>query len=217
MFVVLLAGSLLFIGCGTSTKTGKVGKVTDIDGNEYSTITIGAQVWMAENLKTTTYNDGKLIPYVCVDSLWKGLKTDAYTWYNNDSTSNKATQGALYNWNAINTGKLCPTGWHVPSDKEWRQLTDYLGGENVAGSDMKTTTGWNKQGNGTNSSGFSAIPAGYRSSKGSFSSRGISGYWWSSTPSTENSWYCVIFSKDGTAFKYYGQRESGFSVRCVKK
>ncbi len=216
MFVVILAGSLLFIGCGNSTKSGKIGKVKDIDGNEYSTIIIGTQVWMTENLKTTKYNDGKLIPNVTVDSIWSKLKTDAYSWYNNDSTTTKATLGALYNWNTINTGKLCPTGWHVPSDKEWRHLTDYLGGENVAGSDLKTTTGWNKGGNGTNSSGFSAIPAGYRSSKGSFSSRGISGYWWSSTPNPENSWYCVIFSKDFTAYKYYGQRESGFSVRCVK-
>lgn len=190
--------------------------IKDIDGNEYSTVTIGSQVWMAENLKTTKYNDGKLIPNVEVDSVWRDLKTDAYSWYNNDLATNKASLGALYNWNAVNTGKLCPTGWHVPSDKEWRNLTAYLGGDNVAGIELKTTGGWNKEGHGTNSSGFSAIPSGYRNSKGSFSSHGISGYWWSSTPNTVNAWYLVLFSKDGTAFKYYGLPESGFSVRCVK-
>ena len=212
----ILTGSFLLFGCGTNTKSGKNVVIKDIDGNEYSTVAIGTQVWMAENLKTTKYNDGKLIPNVEVDSVWRDLKTDAYSWYNNDLATNKASLGALYNWNTVNTGKLCPTGWHVPSDKEWRNLTAYLGGENMAGNDLKTTSGWNKEGNGTNSSGFSAIPSGYRSSKGSFNARGISGYWWSSTPNTVNAWYCVIFSKDGTAFKYYGLPESGFSVRCVK-
>jgi uncharacterized protein (TIGR02145 family) len=170
---------------------------------------------MTDNLKTTKFNDGTPITNVKEDESWKGLTTMAYCWFKND-TVNKSTYGAYYNWYTVTTGKLCPSGWHVPSDKEWRVLTDFLGSELVAGNNMKYESGWSNKGNGTNSSGFSALPYGYRNSKGSFSSQAISAYFWSSSESAPNAWYCVLFSKDATAFKYYGNKESGFSVRCLK-
>ncbi len=169
-----------------------------------------------ENLKTTKYNDGTPIANVTDDQAWKELKTGAYSWYKNDSSAYKAKLGAFYNWYAVNTGKLCPTCWRVASDKEWRVMTNLLGGEMVAGMAMKTASGWSNNGNGNNSSAFTAIPTGYRSAKGPFSSQGVSGYWWSSSSTELNAWYCVLFSKDATAYKYYGTKESGFSVRCLK-
>ncbi len=213
----ILAGIFLIVSCGSGTKSGKSGNVSDIDGNVYSTVAIGGQTWMTENLRTTKYNDGTAIPNV-TDQAWSELKTGAYSWYENDSATFKSTYGAVYNWYTVHTGKLCPAGWHVPTDKEWRALTDFLGGELVAGKEMKATTGWigNENENETNSSGFSAIPCGYRNYKGSFGSSGKSGYWWSSTPFNDNAWYCVLFRGDATANKFYGRTQSGFSVRCIK-
>jgi uncharacterized protein (TIGR02145 family) len=103
------------------------GSVTDIDSNVYRTIQIGAQTWMAENLKTTRYDDGNAIPNIIDNSLWVTLKTGAYRWYNNNKFAYKNLYGALYNWYTVRTGKLCPVGWHVPSDDEWKQLEMALG------------------------------------------------------------------------------------------
>ena len=131
---------------------------TDIDGNVYHTVTIGTQIWMVENLKTTRYNDGSPIPFVTDSSSWSNLTTPGYCWYNNDTT-NKNTYGALYNWFAVNTGKLAPTGWHVPTDDEWTTLTTYLGGESIAGGKLKETgtTHWRTPNAGaTNEIGFTA-------------------------------------------------------------
>jgi uncharacterized protein (TIGR02145 family) len=211
---LLLTGLFLFGSC-TNNTNGKKGKVSDVDGNVYETLTLGTQNWMVENLKTTKFNDGSVIPNV-TDSSWKALKSGAYCWYGNDSAANKKDFGALYNWFAVSTGKLCPAGWHVPSDKEWRMLTDYFGSESVAGKEMKSTSGWSKSGNGLNSGGFTALPAGYRSAKGSFGSRYGGGYWWSSSLSGDYAWYCVILSNENTANKFYSHKESGFSVRCVE-
>lgn len=93
--------------------------LVDIDGNTYKTVLFGKQLWMAENLKTTKYNDGSTIPLVNNSSEWGELTQPAYCWYNNDLKNNKNQYGALYNWYAVETGKLCPIGWHVPSDKVW--------------------------------------------------------------------------------------------------
>ena len=93
--------------------------VADIEGNIYSALRIGNQIWMAENLKTTKFNDGTLIPFVSSNLEWNKLSQPAYCWYNNDELNNRKLYGALYNWFAVETGKLCPLGWHVPTDKEW--------------------------------------------------------------------------------------------------
>jgi hypothetical protein len=114
---------MLFIGLtGLHAQT-----VKDIEGNVYKTITIGNQVWMAENLKTTKLNDGTGIPIVTENSSWEAINTPAYCYYDNNS-SNNSVYGALYNWYAVKTNKLCPKGWHVPYDKEWTNLKPLLGG-----------------------------------------------------------------------------------------
>jgi hypothetical protein len=108
--------------------------VTDIDGNIYSTVTIGTQTWMKQDLKTTRYNDGAAIPLVTDNTAWAALTTPGYCLYNNTNNADSIrTFGALYNWYAVNTGKLAPTGWHVATDAEWTTLTTYLGGTTVAG------------------------------------------------------------------------------------
>jgi len=114
--------------------------VKDIDGNEYPTVVIGEQEWMAENLKTTRFNDGTSIPLVTDELKWNRTFSPAYTWYNNDKDQYKDAYGALYNWYAVNTEKLCPQGWHVPTEAEWSILTDYLGGKTIAGGKMKIIT-----------------------------------------------------------------------------
>jgi uncharacterized protein (TIGR02145 family) len=102
-------------------------KITDKDGNVYTSVTIGTQTWMVENLKTTKYNDGTAIPNVTDFSAWRNLITPAYSWPYNDASTYKAAYGGIYNWYAVNTGKLCPTGWHVPANNEWNTLQTYLG------------------------------------------------------------------------------------------
>ena len=157
--------------------------VTDIDGNVYHTVKIGAQTWMVENLRTTRYNDGTAIPLVTGNTAWGSLTTPGYCWYNNDQATYGSTYGALYNWYAVNRGKLCPTGWHVATDAEWTQLTDYLGGVWVAGGKMKEAglSHWESPNEGaTNSSGFTALPGGHRISAGSFYLLALHALFWSS-------------------------------------
>jgi uncharacterized protein (TIGR02145 family) len=195
------------------------GTFSDIDGNVYKTIKIGTQTWMAENLKTTKYNDGTDIPLVEDAGGWAALSTPGYCWYNNDATANKATYGALYNWYTVNTGKLCPTGWHVPSDAEWAVLINYLGGKAVSGSKLKEIglTHWLDQNpSATNETGFTALPGGYRQNNGSFVTNGFSAYWWSSTEITTSlaaCWWIDTYSK---VEAYGDDMPRGFSVRCIK-
>jgi len=154
--------------------------VKDADGNIYHTVTIGTQVWMAEDLKTTRYNDGTPIPYVTDTVEWGSLHSGAYCWANNDE-SNKTVYGALYNWYTTNTGKLCPTGWHVSSNNDWETLINYCGGWEIAGGKLKEagTAHWDAPNVGaTNEFGFTALPAGGRVCNGKFSILGRDlGYW----------------------------------------
>jgi uncharacterized protein (TIGR02145 family) len=205
MFLILVFAGILIISCN-NPKT-----VQDIDSNVYKTVKIGNQTWMAENLKVTKYNDGEVIPNV-TDIAWALLTTPGYCWYNND-ISNKNIYGALYNWYTVNTGKLCPSGWHVPSDAEWKELKDYLGYE--AGSKLKETdtTHWNSPNTGaTNETGFLALPGGIRSF--SFHSIGLMGLWWSVTAKdTAQAWSYAIHNN---LFRTENYVESGLSVRCIK-
>ncbi len=204
----------------TTANFPNCGTVIDADGNVYHTVTIGTQCWMVENLKTTKYNDGTAIPLVTDDTAWAGLTTPGYCWYNNDKLTYGNTYGALYNWYTVNTGKLCPAGWHIPSDAEWTTLTTFLGGESVAGGKMKEagTTHWASLNTGANnSSGFTALPAGYRASDGTFSGIGDYGYWWSSTKrNTSNAWNRVLFYNFFGVERYNYPKQYGFSVRCVR-
>lgn len=197
------------------------GTMTDQDGNVYKTVTIGTQTWMAENLRTNKYNDGTAIPNITDDDEWRGLSTGAFCNYNNTiNTDTIATYGRLYNWFAVNTGKLAPKGWHVPTDAEWSALTTYLGGESVAGGKLKEidTTHWaSPNTSATNESGFTALPGGYRDYTGTYDDIGFGGYWWSATESTAASaWGRVMDGNYSYVVRDSYGKEVGFSVRCVR-
>jgi uncharacterized protein (TIGR02145 family) len=215
-----------------TTLTGVTGTVTDIDGNTYQTIGIGYQIWMAENLKTTKYNDGTAIPNIAIDATWAAATTGVYSDYGN-TPANSTTYGRLYNWYAVdnntatkvasNGGKnVCPTGWHVPTDDEWTTLTTYLGGEVVAGGKLKETglTHWITLNSGaTNETGFTALPGGDRLLNGKYEYIGLSGVWWTSTEnSAVNAWAWdrnMLFS-DTNVHRSATYKQDGFSVRCLK-
>jgi uncharacterized protein (TIGR02145 family) len=205
------------------------GSVVDVEGNTYKTIQIGTQTWMAENLKTIKYNDGNQIPNVTLWSSWGKLTTGAYCWYSNDESSYKAAYGALYNWYAVSSGKLCPAGWHVPELSEWNTLVNYLGGERVAGGKMKEigTTHWTSPNAGaTNESGLTALPGGvlqksiYNNMYDHFSQIGTYGVWWSRTlDQATNNIGSLSLRYDITEILYLGYGSTltrGNSVRCVK-
>jgi uncharacterized protein (TIGR02145 family) len=204
------------------------GSMTDQEGNVYKTIVIGTQEWMAENLNTSIYRNGDAIPTGLSNAEWENTintQQGAWAYYNNDA-SYACPYGKLYNWYAcVDARQLCPVGWHVPSDDEWTVLTDFLGGEGVAGGKMKTTgtidaaTGlWLYPNTGaTNNSGFSGAPGGLRYGSGVYDSFGYNGYWWSSSEAgTFNAWFGFLnYGSDdvvpGNFLKHYG-----FSVRCLR-
>ena len=214
--VILFAVILFCIGLTGLQAQG----VKDIDGNVYKTVTIGKQVWMAENLKTTKYNDGTALPLAADDKAWAALTTPALCWYNNDETANKNKYGALYNWYTVSINKLCPIGWHVPTVKEWTILTTYLGGKNASGGKLKETglTHWKSSNKGvTNETGFTALPSGSRSFNGRFSSKGYSGYWWSSTEySTTLAYFRYVNYRYSNVGRLSFSKRAGFSVRCLR-
>jgi uncharacterized protein (TIGR02145 family) len=172
---------------------------------------------MAENLRTTKYNDGSSIPFENDNVSWLNLTTAAYCWYDND-ISKKDIYGALYNWYAVNRGNLCPAGWHIPTDQEWTVLTAYLGGGSVAGGKLKETgtAHWNPNSDATNESGFTALPDGWRGPYG-FDSALDWGFWWSSTENdATTAWHIILFTYDSTVNKPSNDKKNGFSVRCIK-
>ncbi|MCX6232104.1 MAG: fibrobacter succinogenes major paralogous domain-containing protein [Bacteroidetes bacterium] len=186
----------------------------DIDGNVYKTIKIGTQTWMAENLKTTKYNDSTSIPEITNNATWNALTTGAYCWSNNDIKF-KPIFGALYNWYTVNTGKLCPIGWHVSSETEWETLISFLGGDSLAGGKLKETgfSHWNSPNTGANNeTGFTALPGGDRGIYGYFGSSGRWGEWWTSVSKIYWMW-----NDESRVFRYGGVfYTDGYSVRCVK-
>jgi len=196
-------------------------KITDIDGNVYDTVTIGTQTWMKENLKTTHYADGSAIPLVNDNAAWINLTTPGYCWYDNDRATYAQTYGALYNWHTVNTGKLCPTGWHVPTSAEWETLITYLGGWIIAGGKLKETgtEHWQSPNEGaTNESGFTALPGGYHNYyDGVFAGIGYGSNWWSATEDyTNNALNLGMGSHRSDISKYLDSERNGFSVRCVR-
>lgn len=208
--------------------------VTDIEGNVYRTVKIGDQVWMAENLETTRYRNNTPIPLVTGTAQWIALDTlgtAAYTWYANN-VANKDTYGGLYNWFAVATGNLCPAGWHVPTEAEFQTMERTLGvpvdslnfwgwrGVNM-GTHLKDTIGWTG-GNGDNTSGFTAVPAGYRMwVDGSFNGAGTIIYIWLATDDAVNgkpevAWYRRLDAGDDRIYKATTHKGGGKSIRCVK-
>lgn len=212
--------------------------VTDIDGNVYNTIYIGTQLWIAENLKTTTYRNGTTIPLVTDNTTWSNLTTPAYCWYSNDPATYKAIYGALYNWYTVNTGNLCPTGWHVPTDAEWTTMENYLisNGYNYDGTttdnkiakSLAATTNWASSTNPgavgntdyptkRNATGFTALPGGFRDLNGNFGNIDYTGYSWSATElGTLLVWSRYMFYDNVDLYRSYNGKQYGFSVRCVR-
>ena len=207
---------------------------TDGDGNNYPIVHIGTakgttvkldqegekgiQIWMAENLKTTKYKDFTSIPNVTVNETWSGLITPAYCWYNNE-IGNKNVYGALYNWYTLTTGKLCPVGWHMPIDAEWKVLTDFLGGTSTAGVKLKETgiIHWTSPNNwASNETGFTALPGGRRLNFG-FDHLHNLGTLWSLTEisSTRANYLTMSYINSSTDRNDY-YKSGGFSVRCLK-
>ncbi len=201
----------------------------DIDGNIYSTALIGDYWWMTENLKSTRFNDGSEIPCIKDQEVWLRSYSSAYYYYQNN-LNYADTLGFLYNWYAVNSGKLCPAGWRVPSDDEWKQIegiadTRYEPNDSIwnklglrgfdAGQRLKSAEGWRKGVTGTDDLGFSALPGGERLTR--FFAGGSSGFWWTSTEASESSSFyrSMIYSFEQVARDTHPKR-MGFSVRCIK-
>ena len=198
--------------------------VKDADGNTYPTVKIGTQVWMAENLRTTKYSDGTAILYVKGESEWAALHGEinkpAFCWYKDDSKTYKNTYGGLYNWWAVKSNKLCPVGWHVPTDAEWSVVTDFLGGESIAGGKLKSKdkSAWLDPNTGaTNETGFNAVAAGYHSFLGSYLYKGAVSYFWSSTEyDLHNSYFRLLYNDYPNVLRNFLYNTSGFCVRCIQ-
>ena len=197
----------------------------DIDGNIYNTITIGTQIWLKENLKTTKYSDGTAIPWVTDDKAWGSLSTPGYCWYNNDIVTNKDTNGAMYNWYSVNittngNKNVCPSGWHVPSNEDFTYLSDYLGGASISGGKLKEigTIHWNDPNTGANNSSyFTAYPSGLRHISGSYQGMGVYGNFWTSSEDINSLgiyWYLQNNYADFFGTSTY--KSLGLSVRCIK-
>jgi uncharacterized protein (TIGR02145 family) len=188
--------------------------------NYAQTVTIGKQVWMAQNLNVEKFRNGDPIPKAKTEEEWKKAgenKQPAWCYYDNDS-KNGAKYHKLYNWYAVSDSRgLAPTGWHIPSEAEWNQLTANLGGVYEAGAKMKNISGWYENANGNNSSGFSGLPGGNRSYDGSLMSIGKYGGWWSSSERTpKNAGVRNLTYFDGFINISEDSKKGGLSVRCVK-
>jgi uncharacterized protein (TIGR02145 family) len=203
--------------------------VSDIEGNIYRTVVIGTQLWMQSDLKTTRLNNNVPIPYVTDDTTWVHLVTPGYCWYN-DNPSYGNTYGILYNWYTAAAGNLCPTGWHVPTDNDFKVLEMYLGMTQAQadatlwrGSDqgpkLKSTTTWYVDGTNSNSSGFTALAGGYRfGHDGSYNNMGTVTYWWSSTEhwDTTKGLYRRLDSGQTGVYREGVKKAGGKFVRCLK-
>jgi uncharacterized protein (TIGR02145 family) len=231
-------GDTMFLGTNKIIIPGisAANQLKDVDGNVYKTVKIGNQIWIAENLKTTKYRNGDLIGTTIPATLDISLEiTPKYQWAYGGNESNVATYGRLYTWYAVTDSRnVCPIGWHVPTDAEWKTLTDYLTNNNYgyegSGTDiaksMAATLGWTTYGTaGTvgndqasnNSSGFTALPSGYRLNSGTFNGIGSNSYWWSSTEYSAAGAYgrSMYYNSSGVG-SFYDDKQNGFSVRCLR-
>lgn len=208
---------------GTQVTFKTPAKVSDIDGNNYNTVVIGSQTWMKENLRTTKYNDGTSIYYMTLGGDWINnyvQKIPAFCWPNNDQNTYANPYGGLYNWYAVETGKLCPTDWHVSTDADWTYMVDLFGGSELAGEKLKIegTDYWASPNLATNTIGFNAFPAGGREINyygGAFTGIGDNAYWW--TYSTNGVWYRHVNNYSRIIWRVSTELKwSGASVRCVK-
>ena len=211
---------------------GECGDPVSYQGYDYATVLIGDQCWFAENLRNENYENGDAIPSNLSDSEWSSTTSGAVAVYGEDAGCSNLSPdidacdpaqsldeyGRLYNWYSVDDVRgLCPSGWHVPTDGEWTVMTDELGGQSIAGGQMKTTYGWYQGGNGTNSSGFSGLPGGFRFiGDGYFNGAGSSGYWWSSSPNGSSAWSRNLNYGNEDVYRFSNNQRYGFSVRCVR-
>ena len=198
------------------------------DGHTYALVGIGTQCWFKENLRSDNYRNGDAIPGNLADGQWTSTSSGAQTVYgegtsyvshgSSDEVANLATYGRLYNWYAVNDARgLCPVGFHVPTDSEWTVLENALGGWSVAGTALKSSAADSPPWDGSNTSGFSALPGGNRyNSNGDFYYLGYIGFWWSSSPSGSDAWYRDLGSGSSNVFRSSANVRDGFSVRCVR-
>lgn len=221
--------------CATPVGCGDITMVTDIDGNTYPVVQIGSQCWMQENLRTVRYADGSEIPNVTNNTAWPGLNSGAWCYYDNNSSYN-TVYGKLYNGYVVTDPRnVCPVGWHVPTDDEWKTLEMYLGMSvaeaneangirglfaNVGGK-LKATSGWADRsyghGNGTNTSGFTALPGAGRDSNSAFGYIGETGHWWSSSESSPGYvWFRALDYNFDWIYRIEADKGKGFSVRCMR-
>ncbi len=198
-------------------------QLIDIDGNEYKTVKIGNQEWMVENLNVEHFRNGDIIPQVQDEWKWSQLRTGAWCYFKN-VVDNGAKFGKLYNWFVVTDSRgLAPEGWHIPTDKDWKILINYLGGDEIAGGKMKSTTLWNSPNEGaTNVSGFSALPSTLRDWDGRFGTEGDYCSYWSlsetNSPFQLNNYAYSrsLNNKDATIEYSYKNKRNGLSIRCVK-
>ena len=225
--------SLLSVFGSCEAQAFVCGDPVNYQGYDYATVLIGEQCWFAENLRSELYLNGDSIAANRNESEWQNTLSGAVAvngegssfCYNNspdgdacDEVWSLTEYGRLYNWYAVDDIRgLCPGGWHVPTDEEWTVLTDQIGGEVMAGGQMKTSYGWSNGGNGTNSSGFAGLPGGYRSSDGFFYSAGNSATWWSSSVFNSSlTWVRFLDYYNDLVNRDYSPKRQGFSVRCIQ-
>ena len=230
LFVILGVLLIHTSSCKKDENPTPIPTVTDIDGNVYHTVTIGTQVWMVENLKTTKHRDGSAIPNITDSAAWGNLTTGAYCDYSN-TPGNSTTYGRLYNWYVVNDSRnIAPIGWHVPTDGEWNIMeknldntvdttaTSWVGTD--IGSKVKETgtAHWASPNSGaTNSSGFTALPGGYRNGNGTFDGIGSNGCFWSATASNAtNAWDRYLGYDYAKVDRGSYAKIDGYSVRCLK-
>jgi uncharacterized protein (TIGR02145 family) len=227
LFISISCVLFLFLGCKDTSSTINPDDTTVNDSTftyirdnrKYTIVKIGKQVWMSENLETSTYRNGDSVRFALTNEEWVEAarnKEGAWCYYNNYEQNGK-TYGKLYNWYAVNDSRgLAPEGYHIPSDAEWTILTDYLGGEKIAGFKMKSKDGWQNNGNGDNSSRFNGLPGGYRYGNGTFENIGEDGYWWSSTKFGYDAFARYLYCYTSPVYRYQTSKEKGFSVVCLR-
>jgi len=227
-FALIVIILIMATGCKKDDNDSPV--IKDGDGNIYTSVTIGNQVWLKENLKTTKYNDDTPIQQVIDYTEWFSLNMPGYCWYDNNEATNKKDYGALYNWYAVETGKLCPKGWHVPSDDEWQTLALFIDVDAEIGFPESSNGGgklkesgtdhWSGPNDGaTNEYGFSALPGGCRLEYNDLNYNGINefGFWWSSTEYNDGRAWIIDMGYNNTIlYRYNTVKKNGNSVRCVK-
>jgi uncharacterized protein (TIGR02145 family) len=240
----LLALLSAYNDCGVEQFTWQCGDSVSYQGYDYATVLIGDQCWFAENLRSENYDNGDAIPAGLSDSEWSSTTSGATAVYGEGSSDCETSTpdgdacneewslneyGRLYNWYAVNDARgLCPTGWHVPTEGDWITMEMALGMSEAEANDtdfrgtdqgiqMKTETGWEYDGNGTNTSGFLGLPGGYRFIDGYFNRAGGDGLWWSSVPNGSSAWARALGFNYANVYRHGYDRRYGSSVRCVRE